>query len=257
MILVLSPHLDDAVLSCPTFLQRNRGESRIVTFFTVGLPADLYRLRREEDRVAARILEVRLTQLRQVDAPFRITQFDGFSTIVFGPAERSKQLEGIVARLIRRYQPTLVLAPLGVGNHVDHRLVRDAALKKVPHHLLRFYEDRPYAFVEEQIDHVLGRRAMGTQPAEFWRRYTQVAYVRNYLAGIGSATLKRGWRGVPGFPVPLRLSAELHPTRRELARTVDAIRAYKSQVPDLFRDDAELAALYSSRPERQYGITME
>ena len=38
-----------------------------------------------------------------------------------------------------------MLAPMGLGGHVDHRLVCEAARQAVPADRLALYEDRPYA----------------------------------------------------------------------------------------------------------------
>ncbi len=50
----------------------------------------------------------------------------------------------------RQIQPTLYLAPVGVGGHADHILVRDAVLKINPEVIL--WEDFPYNVATADID---------------------------------------------------------------------------------------------------------
>ena len=51
--------------------------------------------------------------------------------------------------------------PLGIGNHIDHRIARDAALDglrdaNVPARQVAFYEDRPYAAQEPGVQDYSG-----------------------------------------------------------------------------------------------------
>ena len=72
MIVVVSPHLDDAVLSCGGILAlaaRRRERSVVVTVFTEG--ADHER-RRAEDREALAIVGAEPLHLRLLDAPDRL-----------------------------------------------------------------------------------------------------------------------------------------------------------------------------------------
>ena len=58
--------------------------------------------------------------------------------------QRSPQVQAGLARLVKDDDTILVL-PLGLGHHVDHRIARDASLEistKVP---CAFYEELPYA----------------------------------------------------------------------------------------------------------------
>ena len=252
--LLLSPHLDDAILSCPAFIQR-APNPLIATFFSSG-SATLYRQRRAEDRVAAKVLNARTTHLALPDAPFRSARYQTFSGLIFGRATSRQDATTALNALVERHNPALVLSPLAIGNHVDHRIIRDAALVAVPPQILRFYEDRPYAFIPEQIHHALGlTRIDEYQPPEYWKRYFATTYIRNYLRGLMTQRqLARAWSRVPPFPKPLRIAQTVEPVNRELTRTIEAIFTYKTQVSDLFRDRKEARSLYGSHPEIQYRL---
>jgi LmbE family N-acetylglucosaminyl deacetylase len=255
-VLVLSPHLDDAVLSCSGYIQSVAASCRVIvaTVFAQSDPghAALYRRRRAEDREAIRLLGARPMHMPFLDAPFRSPEYRDFFGIVFGCAPEYRTTLQRVARQIRetvaRYQPAGVLAPLAAGNHVDHRLVRAAALAAVDPTDLFFYEDRPYAFVREQLLHVLGR-PMDGRPERFWRRYFRTSYIRNYLGSGDREEVKRCWANMPAFPGMLRRAVRITLPPEHLQNALRAIRAYRSQIGDLFTSDAELEECYANWPE--------
>lgn len=180
----LSPHLDDAVLSCGGCIWRQvrAGEQVLVVTVFAGspglylsdfavemhrrwqLPADAPAIRREEDMAALALLGARFQHWPYTDCIYRQTP-DGHSPYdseeaLFGgvhPAE-----EGLLAELTERIaalplaQDGLLYVPLGVGGHVDHRIVRHAAEDSGLH--LRYYEDYPYAEREQALLAVLAGR---------------------------------------------------------------------------------------------------
>lgn len=133
--LVISPHLDDAVLSCAQLI-RTRPGTTIMTILagfppgvhtgwsarTTGLPVakDANLKRRSEDQSAARALGARTAW---VDIPAQ----------EYGPAFPTDRLlrisQSIVAAVTTGEFPS-VFIPLGV-THPDHIIVSDAALRAV------------------------------------------------------------------------------------------------------------------------------
>ncbi len=168
-VTVLSPHRDDAVFSLAVCIRRwiQVGvKVQIVNFFTESAYAPraigtdrsngfLSSLRRREDRLALRKLSpaVNVRDFGMVDAPVRC----GVKTqAVIGPNAipvREQDVEAVGRELDLLRNSDIYLAPLGLGNHVDHRTVRDAALRTVKAGRLGFYEDLPYATwtSEEQV----------------------------------------------------------------------------------------------------------
>ncbi|MFD3532437.1 PIG-L deacetylase family protein [Streptomyces sp. NPDC058664] len=187
-VLVLSPHLDDAVLSCGGLLgwAGRRAPVTVATLFTEAAPPpytlsarqylkqigaddaeELYAERRAEDRRALERLGVRLCHAGLVDGLFRRLPRSRYGT------ERLARFLPEVAHVYPTYRlhlsrghvspydagtlravgetvdallpgPTggLLLAPLGVGGHADHVLVRTAAERSGRR--VVYYSDFPY-----------------------------------------------------------------------------------------------------------------
>ena len=148
MIVVVSPHLDDAVFSCAGFMAHavRRGETvRVVTAFTVGVDHDR---RRVEDRVALDLLGVEHHHLGLLDAPERLGLGRTHEALVEHARIEPLDVERVRATIASALAPlpfsTRIYGPLGVGGHVDHLTVH-AALRD--RETAVFYEDRPYALV--------------------------------------------------------------------------------------------------------------
>jgi LmbE family N-acetylglucosaminyl deacetylase len=156
-ILLLSPHADDVAYSIGGIVAQLSMQSdlRLMTIFSQSgwaLPQALGEksadaisaVREQEDRAyCAR---------RQIDYDF-LTCPDSF---VMGYDEESElsivatddpRTEGVVNSVrnaVARWVPQLVIAPCGLGGHVDHQIVRIAA--DMLHHVeVLYYEDVPYS----------------------------------------------------------------------------------------------------------------
>jgi LmbE family N-acetylglucosaminyl deacetylase len=175
----LSPHLDDAVLSCGgrIYQERQAGLAVLVLTLMAGDPppeaedtafaAELHARwelradpnpvanRRAEDREALSILSVDGLYWDWPDCIYRRHPATGRNlyvaeTDLFGAVHPAE--EGLVKEVTRRLSGLplaaggRVFVPLTVGGHVDHRLVRQAAeVWDAPTGELVFYEDYPYA----------------------------------------------------------------------------------------------------------------
>jgi len=231
MHLYLSPHLDDAVLSCGGHIMQlvRAGQVvRVVTVFAGDAPAaevaaaspfvqelhtrwelGLYpsAARRAEDRAALGILGARVTHLPFPDCVYRLGRMDAplypLRDSIFGmvaPIE-TDLIEDVVHTLRRLRVPrdATVYLPLTAGHHVDHQIVRAAGERWAA---LRwqvvYYEDYPYA---EQPDEV--------------------------TAALDQDTLE---------------SESVQLDEASLAAKVAAIACYRSQISSFFADQAEMAA---------------
>jgi len=173
----LSPHLDDAVLSCGATIARQvasgvavevltlfAGQPQLDTLSTYarqlhvasGDSPDMVGTRREEDAAACRLLAAGFLHLDYLDAPYRRDPDSG-TPLYTSDAELlgwhpHPADQGLVAELVgtiaSRYEggPALrMYAPLGAGGHVDHLAVRAAALELQRCGFgLAFYEDYPH-----------------------------------------------------------------------------------------------------------------
>jgi LmbE family N-acetylglucosaminyl deacetylase len=188
-----SPHLDDAALSCGGQIRRQvtSGTSVLVVTVFAGEPQGLdfsayatqihgkwgmtnhpVRRRREEDRRAMGLLGAEYMHLAYADAIYRFSD-DSFlyqsDQGLFGPVHPSEvtcasRLAAIVDGLCVS-RDVIMYAPLAVGNHVDHQLVRDSllSLHDCPRQLL-FYEDYPYVDMPGALTRAL--TTLGTQDWE-------------------------------------------------------------------------------------------
>lgn len=166
--LFISPHLDDVAFSCGgTFAKiGNEGWRTIIcTVFTKsvinpknfalacqldkGLSAavDYMKLRRAEDKMAAEILNASAhLHMNFLEAPHR-----GYNSAaeLFAGINGSDEIWRAVAEkfdaLAELYQPELVFAPQGLGNHVDHLQTIRAASKVFSAKEILWYRDSPYA----------------------------------------------------------------------------------------------------------------
>lgn len=246
----LAPHLDDAALSCGgTIYQLGRAGGEVVVITAMAGKPGLHALsdlarrlhklmggaeqvvggRRAEDAAAMDILGARRELLPYLDALYRPAKPGSWRyptmSSLFAPVHADdRELIGDIAdAIVARTDPASdrYHAPLGVGGHVDHRLVN-----AVGHELARhgakvwFYEDYPYA--EPDYRHV-GTHA---QPVA--------------LDGVLATSRHR------------HLVSEIQPlSAADIEARIASICAYESQLPMLFGDrvavTARVAAFAGSR----------
>lgn len=174
-LVVLSPHLDDAVLSCGAMLAAARDAAADATVLTVfngrpdgPLSAEARRfhtecghgdnamaLREAEDDLALQTLGVRTTRLGLPEALYRRDDRGQPRYAHPGAIFRSShdteaslidRLASEFSRLTAITSADLLLAPLGIGGHIDHKVVAAAA-----NHLslaTLWYEDVPYVIYD-------------------------------------------------------------------------------------------------------------
>lgn len=173
-LIVLSPHLDDAVFSCGGLIARTTargGHVLILTLFTAdadpatlspfaralhaqwGLGGAPYAARRAEDVASCAVLGAEWRHAGLADAIYR-RGGDGRhlypdSRALFGAPAADDDALGAAAAVIVELATSLgggtLVAPLAIGGHVDHRLVRQAAERVGVGRRLIYYEDFPYA----------------------------------------------------------------------------------------------------------------
>jgi LmbE family N-acetylglucosaminyl deacetylase len=176
-ILVVSPHLDDGVLSAGGIIEKavaGGAEVVVATAFTADTPIgaaisplahELHGLwdlgpnpfaqRRNEDVAAVAALGGRALHGQLLDALYRSDQ--GGNALypsrqsVFSEPNPQDQIGDALFELfdtwIDAFSPDLVLCPLGVGRHVDHQLTSNAVrrLAMARPLVVALYEDMPYA----------------------------------------------------------------------------------------------------------------
>jgi LmbE family N-acetylglucosaminyl deacetylase len=194
---VVSPHFDDAVLSCALFMAGNSG-TRVTTVFADGPSAvapltpwdratryfedgdDVIAERRREDARAASLLGVELEFLPFWDGQYRTARYS-YKGPAAGdlPAAVGAELE----RLARQRPVEAWVIPLGLG-HDDHRLVAAACLELAVglEATCYVYEEIPYyeEVAPEVADQIQNLRDRGLRLA-----------VDDTLAFSGDQSIKR------------------------------------------------------------------
>jgi LmbE family N-acetylglucosaminyl deacetylase len=158
-LVVISPHRDDAAFSLGlllvTWAERGR-PLQIINCFTISdyAPlrqgvgtAEVTRLRRnEDDAFAVRLgAHFRWHDLGLLDAPLRLgCSSDIVCELV--PGDRDAADIDVLARALEAAMGQgVLLAPLAIGNHIDHAITLLACTRLSTRCPLAFYEDLPYA----------------------------------------------------------------------------------------------------------------
>ncbi|MCA9875593.1 MAG: PIG-L family deacetylase [Anaerolineales bacterium] len=182
----LSPHLDDAALSCGGQIveQTAVGQSVLIVTLMAGDPpprplsafaqslhtrwelaADVAAARRAEDVRACQILGADFVHWAVPDCVYR-TRADDERPLyptwpdAIGPIHPAE--DALIAELARQMGElpggSQIYAPLAVGNHVDHQITRAAAARCFGQRLI-FYEDYPYVLNEAAFTAVIPPRS--------------------------------------------------------------------------------------------------
>ncbi|MCU1452332.1 MAG: hypothetical protein JWN46_478 [Acidimicrobiales bacterium] len=226
-VVVLSPHPDDAVLSCGQLLSRHPGAT-VVTVFC-GYPAtypdppnawaqlsgfsagdDIVAARRAEDERALALLRATPVHL------------DGFAEADLQPTEPVATPEQVAAALeavLTGLCPTMVLLPLGLANS-EHVTVHDAALA------------------------VRARWPVADAPS--WIAYQDVAY--HQIPGLLAWRVSKLFRsGIWPTPVAMPVDPDGRAKR-------EAVAAYASQVRALEADWGLWRRLDAPTPEQYWRL---
>jgi LmbE family N-acetylglucosaminyl deacetylase len=198
-LLVISPHLDDAVFGCSALLMAHPGAC-VATVFA-GVPGEDVPLpewdatsgfanareamlaRREEDRRALALLGASPEWLDFLDAQYR---------------DRRPQagIADAIARTLERARPDVVAIPAGLF-HDDHKAAHEAALEALESHGgadRLFYEDALYRRIDGLLDERLeqlaeaGFVALPMPPSRIdgARKAAAVACYASQLRGLAS-----------------------------------------------------------------------
>jgi hypothetical protein len=177
-----------------------------VSDFAAGLheawrvaPATAYATRRTEEAAALQRIGAEFVSLGVPDCIYR-GDGDGWfyegDDAIFGPIHPADSslvdvLAGHLTVLAADLQPALVLAPLGVGGHVDHQLVRMAA-ERVFGRKLVYFEDAPYCHRRRAVKETVAS-TFGPESAPQWAAVqlehgdllAKIAAIGKYRSQIG------------------------------------------------------------------------
>jgi LmbE family N-acetylglucosaminyl deacetylase len=204
--LVVSPHLDDAVLSCGAALSAMRGAA-VVTIFAGAKPNpsaptawdrrsgfvagdDVTGVRRAEDARALGSLGSSWQWLEFTDADYRSAELDVTA------------IADAIAGIIRTTTPSRVLIPVGVG-HPDHILTFEAATlaaAQFPAVTTVVYADAPYSIQDPAAlsarivalrQLVLDPRPLDVPRGSLWAKHRALVAYRSQRRALGWPTVVR------------------------------------------------------------------
>lgn len=184
-----SPHLDDVALSCggQIYQRTQTGQQVLIISIAAGDPpdstvssyaqslherwelaADAVAARRAEDIIACQILGAKWLHWELPDCIYRYHPETGVPFYrsdpdIFGEVHEAEL--PLIARLQTQMRSLPahgeVIAPLTLGNHVDHTLTRLAAEAAFGVEQLWYYEDYPYAQQDGALTKILPAGHMG------------------------------------------------------------------------------------------------
>ena len=242
-LVVIEPHMDDAVLWAGGRLLHRRGKNRITilsvvkwsnftSYLTLGRDRRTYylkrnqgafsvdevtRLRQKESALAARVLGAESLCLEWFDSPLRVVPPNRWSKAVFDHFDKSLQsfigffpisaevslLAGQLYEAMRQLRPDELWIPMGLEEHVDHRTTRNACL--------RMLAESPETFKGVTVD------MYEDAPDERTKSVGQDQQIRHALAA-------RGTRLIP----------------------------MREEISDVLAEKIRVAALYASQSKRSY-----
>jgi len=177
-ILVIEPHMDDAALSVGGTMSLRRNECEFTVLSLAGVSnftsyyevdreffdiAEVTALRKAESALFLKhvgghhlTLDLLEAPLRYRNARWTLDWFRQHRDAMWALVARSpgsgelEEWTGALERFFTSFESDEIWIPLGVGNHVDHQLARDACLRVlrrpglIKAHKVRFYEEMPY-----------------------------------------------------------------------------------------------------------------
>jgi LmbE family N-acetylglucosaminyl deacetylase len=241
----LSPHYDDASLSCGGAIHQqvqNGWPVLVLTIFAAapgpeeslsplaqamhqswGNPRYMVTARQAEDQAAMQILGADYVRLNLADCIYRGRPEAGEwyypgEASIFGQVHTAEELLPLtiadaIEELVPAGESTVLYAPLAVGHHVDHQLVCAAARQLQQRSwLIAFYEDYPYVDPAYPF----------TRPAYAWEKvHTLAAVLTTHQPA--------------GLQPQLQRLAE-----QNLQAKLESVGAYASQLGVLFGSKVEM-----------------
>lgn len=198
-VIFLSPHMDDAIFSCGALLMSLRAKvPRLVITITCSQPIPngptqsaknrkgfvSPKIRRKEDMKVLKSIHCNFVHLGFQDAIYRRSPSSG--CLIYRKAishrrqphvEDSGHIESLVQvlkYLCHNMGKVLLISPLGIGNHIDHIITAQVALRlENKQTRLLFYEDFPYVRTTELVPGIIYNpafaiRDLGFEPKEYF-----------------------------------------------------------------------------------------
>ncbi|MBI9049441.1 MAG: PIG-L family deacetylase [Anaerolineaceae bacterium] len=197
----LSPHLDDAVYSCGGLIHQQVQQGIDVEIWTVfagqfdaanltpfakdihqrwGTGLESITLRKAEDQEACTLLGVNTSYFDFQDVIYRFKPETSQAEIIenddlfreYHPGDNAlmESITQVVRQAALRMQQIQLCIPLGLGNHIDHQIVRRSAEALIDSYPILYYADFPYVIRSQAQPDGLQQRqfALSEADVEIW-----------------------------------------------------------------------------------------
>ncbi|WP_117161172.1 PIG-L deacetylase family protein [Paraliobacillus sp. X-1268] len=171
-VLIMSPHIDDAFLSLggTIHLLSSKGvDIKVVNVFSKTnfsikpSMTDIQRIRRNEEMLNANLVR-NISSNNNIDVEFlgipdAVMRGHKVNDVLDYPRGNTHmeeyslktELVSIIKNLIKTNKKSTIFIPLGIGNHIDHVILRDAFFESMPtgynKQVILGYEEQPYSFI--------------------------------------------------------------------------------------------------------------
>jgi LmbE family N-acetylglucosaminyl deacetylase len=225
--IIVSPHLDDAALSCGggiARLVRGGVSVTVVSVFTGdqppgrplstlarrshaswGIGDQPFAVRRAEDEAAARLLGYRTEHLGLLDAIYRRSASGEalYARQLSAPAPEDiadflpRLVDALRGSALRHHDAGPVFCPAGIGSHPDHVLTRQAVEQIAPAEKLVYYDEYPYSARPGVLDVAAGGnggwpvQTLELTPEDLDARIAAIGCYDSQLRGLFPSTYER------------------------------------------------------------------
>lgn len=227
----LSPHFDDVVFSCGGLIykQVQKGQDAFIITIFGGLPdnstigpfareihkkwrvADPVMTRQREDIKAVEILGAEVQHLDFLDCVYRQTEdnhplYNNYESLKGTVHPDDNNLHDLIyeriVQIIQKHdhEKVQIYSPLGVGNHVDHQIVKKIGMRLFSEGFnVLFYEELPYGFWDpDGLKDVIAKNenewSSKIIPIDMKAKLNAVRFYKTQFAGLGGSFRSAGKR---------------------------------------------------------------
>lgn len=248
-ICIVSPHIDDALLSCGILMQRHLAAGDTVYVLNIFSAGTNSENRQKEEKQAQAKIGVKPFFLDELDAPDRSDEYKELQSLFFGPLRDAHApfIEKIVQRItafFAEHKIDRAFFPLAAGTHIDHRLAHEAG-RRIAGIPVRFYEDRPYILwpgvLQGRMNQIGSDAALPKVTRDdMLKSVGDYHYLRAFMppGAYRDAVLPLYFANLES-PSSKKLKATpetLTATPEEIKTLYDCLHAYESQTPHIYGD---------------------
>ncbi|MDZ4064231.1 MAG: hypothetical protein U1E22_06120, partial [Coriobacteriia bacterium] len=176
-----------------------------------------------------------------VEAPHRSPLYSTLSGLLCQRAGGDEvvlaNVRSFLRGLVEELDPQRVLLPLGVDQHIDHRITHEAAAGIAPEYPdVEFlcYEDRPIAFVEEAVWLRLDQLGRRGNASCFGSTSTASRAERFFLSFMGFPAIRRSIRALDHSSIVIHFLEAFVRSLQEPRRPIHP--SFHSWSPDILKD---------------------